>query len=229
MKNTDLQVKILLRKCYSALLKILVLENWYKIVVPLFGAAPNKDTTILLWFRSQKTVLNPPVDGKIQLLFKANLIFKDFSSQSCIFKYFSSLCEPCEILHAVSLYTILSRQQIIKALIRLHRCAGWSAPFLLACNKISFFRRGQYLGYTPCKHFRNLCWDHILQNSFMITYLFSYCLSLLLAYKKIIPYDLVNIKFAFVCLIDLILYVTVNNFSVMSGWVFLGWTSTKQG
>ena len=33
----------------------------------------------------------------------------------------------------------------------------------------------------------------------------------------------------FVCLIDLILYVPVNNFSVMSGQVFLGLTSTKQG
>ena len=30
-----------------------------------------------------------------QVLFKANLIFKDFSRQSCIFKYLSSLCEPC--------------------------------------------------------------------------------------------------------------------------------------
>ena len=30
-----------------------------------------------------------------QVLFKANFIFKDFSRQSCIFKYFSSLCEPC--------------------------------------------------------------------------------------------------------------------------------------
>ena len=29
-----------------------------------------------------------------QVLFKANLIFKDFSRQSCIFKYFSNLCEP---------------------------------------------------------------------------------------------------------------------------------------
>ena len=28
-------------------------------------------------------------------LFNANSIFKDFSRQSCIFKYFSSLCEPC--------------------------------------------------------------------------------------------------------------------------------------
>ena len=30
-----------------------------------------------------------------QVLFKASLIFKDFSRQSCIFKYFSSLCESC--------------------------------------------------------------------------------------------------------------------------------------
>ena len=33
----------------------LVLENEYKIVVPLFGAAfaaPNKDKTISYWFRS---------------------------------------------------------------------------------------------------------------------------------------------------------------------------------
>ena len=33
-----------------------------------------------------------------QVLFKANLIFKDFSRQSCIFKYFSSLCEPCKLI-----------------------------------------------------------------------------------------------------------------------------------
>ena len=32
----------------------------------------------------------------------------------------------------------------------------------------------------------------------------------------------------FVCLIDLILYISVNSFSVMSGQVFLGLTSTKQ-
>ena len=32
-----------------------------------------------------------------------------------------------------------------------------------------------------------------------------------------------------VCLFDLILYVPVNNFSVMSGQVVLGRTSTKQG
>ena len=31
-----------------------------------------------------------------------------------------------------------------------------------------------------------------------------------------------------VCLNDLILYVPVNTFSVMSGWFFMGWTSSKQ-
>ena len=48
----------------------------------------------------QKRVLNPLANGKIQglsrpLFFNANFIFKDFSRQSCISKYFSSLCEPC--------------------------------------------------------------------------------------------------------------------------------------
>ena len=67
-------MKIQLRKCWTALLKILVLEKNYKIEVPLFFAAyaaPNKDTTILQLFRSPKTVLDPPVNGKIQGLFKA--------------------------------------------------------------------------------------------------------------------------------------------------------------
>ena len=43
-------------------------------MVPLFGAAyaaPNKGVTILYWFRSPKTLLNPPVNGEIQGLFKA--------------------------------------------------------------------------------------------------------------------------------------------------------------
>ena len=49
-------------------------------MVPLLGAAhaaPNKGTTILYRFRSPKTLLNPPVNGKIQGLFKA---FECFSS-----------------------------------------------------------------------------------------------------------------------------------------------------
>ena len=30
-----------------------------------------------------------------QVLFTENLILKDLSRQFCIFKYFSSMCEPC--------------------------------------------------------------------------------------------------------------------------------------
>ena len=50
MKNTDLNVKVLLQKCKTEIMETLVLENQYKIVVPIFGAAyaaPNKGTTIL--------------------------------------------------------------------------------------------------------------------------------------------------------------------------------------
>ena len=49
MKNTYLSVKILLQKCWTEIMEKLVLENKYKIGVPLFGAAyaaPNKGTTI---------------------------------------------------------------------------------------------------------------------------------------------------------------------------------------
>ena len=35
------------------------------------------------------------------VLFKADGIFKDFTRQPCIFKYFSSLCEPCTIVTSV--------------------------------------------------------------------------------------------------------------------------------
>ena len=50
MKNVDLHNKILLQECKTKIMKILALENKYKIAVPLFGAAnaaPNKVTTIL--------------------------------------------------------------------------------------------------------------------------------------------------------------------------------------
>ena len=50
MKNTDFSVKILLQKCFTEIMEKLVLENKYKIAMPIFGAAyavPNKGTTIL--------------------------------------------------------------------------------------------------------------------------------------------------------------------------------------
>ena len=42
-----------------------------------------------------------------------------------------------EILCVESLDTILYRQQLTNALIRLWGCAGWSAPLLFSCNKLS--------------------------------------------------------------------------------------------
>ena len=76
--------------------------------MPLFGAtyaAPNIGTTILYGFRSLSTVLSPTeivefkdflrLLGDFPVLFKADLIFKDFSRKPSKFKYFSSLCEPC--------------------------------------------------------------------------------------------------------------------------------------
>ena len=69
--------------------------------MPLFGAAfaaPNKGTTILHWLRSLSTVLSPTENSRIQglfrllsdfpVLFKADLIFKDFSRKPSKFKYF---------------------------------------------------------------------------------------------------------------------------------------------
>ena len=50
MKNVDLHNEILLQECWTEIMKILALENKYKIAVPLYGAAcaaPNKGTTIL--------------------------------------------------------------------------------------------------------------------------------------------------------------------------------------
>ena len=90
MKNTDLQVKILLLK----LLKILVLENQCKfwclyLVQHMLHhiKAPQFYTNLGL----RKTVLNPLANGKIEGLFKAfecfsstfqgKFYFKDFSRQ----------------------------------------------------------------------------------------------------------------------------------------------------
>ena len=58
----------------------LVLENEYKTVVLLFGAAyaaSNKGTKISYWFRFLSTVLSPTENSIIQGLFKA---FEWFSS-----------------------------------------------------------------------------------------------------------------------------------------------------
>ena len=45
----------------------------------------------------------------------------------------------------------------------------------------------------------------------------------------VILHHQIDWKLELIFLFDLILYVPVNNLSVTSGWVFLGWTSTKLG
>ena len=87
------------------------MENKYKIVVPLFGAAyaaPNIGTTILYRFWSLSTVLSPTENSRVQglfkvlsdfsVIFKADFILKGFSRKPSKFKYFSkpvrTLYEP---------------------------------------------------------------------------------------------------------------------------------------
>ena len=72
--------------------------------MPLFGAAyaaPNKASQFYIDLGLENTVemvkikdFSRPL-SVLQLLFKANLIFKYFSRHSCVFKYFSSPCKPC--------------------------------------------------------------------------------------------------------------------------------------
>ena len=91
MKNTDLHIKILILKCWSPLLKILVLENQCKIMCLYLVQhilhqikAPQFYTVLGL----QKTVLNPLENGKIQGPFKA---FECFSSTFQAKFYFQGL------------------------------------------------------------------------------------------------------------------------------------------
>ena len=90
--------------------------------MPIFGAAyaaPNKGTTILYLFRALSTVLSPIENSRIQydymkdisrllgdfpaVLFKADLIFKDFSRKPSKFKYFLSLYGVLAYLSAIGL------------------------------------------------------------------------------------------------------------------------------
>ena len=96
-------------------------------MVPLFGAAnaaPNKGTTILFWFRSPKTVLNPPVSGKIQVLFKA---FKCFSSTFQGKYSFQGLFKPVRTLHIILTVPLQAAStQCMKNFIY----SNWQLPFL---------------------------------------------------------------------------------------------------
>ena len=67
---------------------------------------------------------------------------------------------------------ILSKKGITKALIRLHGCAGWSAPLLFAITwRQGFSRRGPYSPNNHEKYGKLSAWSLILQGWF-----FSLCI-----------------------------------------------------
>ena len=105
-----------------------------------------------------------------QVLVKANIIFKDFSRQSCIFKYFSSLCKPCrivqQILPVAGLDILLSRKRIKKVLTRL-QCTDKQAGLHLCCSvasKSGFLHQGPYTGHQIRVCIGNLFSSFLTQN-----------------------------------------------------------------
>ena len=58
-----------------------------------------------------------------QVLFKVNVIFKDFQDSPVYSSTFQACANP----------------------VRLYGCVGWFAPLSLACNKIRFPGRGPYM------------------------------------------------------------------------------------
>ena len=135
-------------------METLVLENLYKIVVPIFGAAyaaPNKVKTLLYWFWSLSTVLSPTENSRIQTLFKADLIFKDFSRKPSKYMYFLSLWEPWLNDFSSSIILIFSLLPIIIIISVLVCCIIHSVTlvwrFLLHCPT-----------YHPRTLFSARCW-----------------------------------------------------------------------
>ena len=140
----------------------LVLENWYKIVRHLFGAAyavPNKGKTILYWFRYLLTLLSPTENLRIQALFKAfewlsstfkaYFIFKDFSRKPSKFKYFLSLCQPCkEFLFSVRSWMFSSPSFL---------------TYVLGAEK-------NHLNETVLLSTKNICFDWEIRNYFSVTH-----------------------------------------------------------
>ena len=66
-------------------------------MVPIFGAA------YMVKFKD----FSKPLSA-FQILFKANLIFKDFTRQSCIFRYFKDCANP--VTHFSNNFLVLSQE-----------------------------------------------------------------------------------------------------------------------
>ena len=95
--------------------------------MPLFGAAyaaPNKGTTIFTDLGIQKTLLNPPVNGKIQGLFKA---FECFSSTFQGIFYFQGLFKT--VLYIQVLFKPV--RTLVKKRLKKWQCTCWSQEVCL--------------------------------------------------------------------------------------------------
>ena len=117
-------------------------------------------------------------------------------------------------------------------------CPGWSG-LLVAANYIGQYTAMRKISLVVCEV--RIIAIHCLNSLPVITKLSKFVLVGLLKLSRlvqvlpghnpqtlgIVPREDSNQPAKL--LFDLILYVPVNNFSVMLGWVFLGWTSTKQG
>ena len=68
------------------------------------------------------------------MFFKANLIFKDFSRQLCVFKYYSNLCEHClchveyfYVLHSFLIFIMLTCITVVG----MYFHSEWKAEWIL--------------------------------------------------------------------------------------------------
>ena len=127
---------------------------------PLFGAAyaaPNKGTTILYWFRSPKTVLKPPVNGKIQVVFKA---FECFLSAFQVKFNFQGLFKTVLYIQVLfkPVWTLKKNDDIIARILIISLTHLSRMNFPISIGRTSLF-----------SNFRGIWWNF----SFLLKWLYS--------------------------------------------------------
>ena len=171
------------------------------------------------------------------VLFKAYLILKDISRKPFKFKFFSSLCEPCfeYLLYIILLRKVLGDHSLLT-------CTQYNVSqflymfhfFLLV--SLTAFMRYPFVVIIP-RHLMSAEYRRIhcgSQPSPSFSVLLDFMTSCRVSAVNIAEriyrgsyiraqwHAILNLFNKLICLFDLILYVQINSFSVMSGWVFLG-------
>ena len=132
----------------------------------LFGAAyaaPNTGTTILYRFRSPKSLLNPPVNGKIQGLFKD--FFKAFECFSSTFQgkfYFQGLLKT--VLYIQVLF------KPVRTLIQQNQVFLWLDPYQIKSKQknIQIFKYQYYGGEKSNELLHCIRCSHLYHNSIRV-------------------------------------------------------------